>query len=102
MPSGDAVCVNAEVEINVLDNNIAVHLKPRSHCMQRHTSTQDTADAKLYAITITIVGHIYMTSMCVKWITELKPNNLLVNNNVNACFVEVAYISTMWHWRLLV
>jgi len=66
MPSGDAVCVNAEVEINVLDNNIAVHLKPRSHCMQRHTSTQDTADAKLYAITITIVGHIYMTSMCVK------------------------------------
>jgi len=40
--------------------------------------------------------------MAVKWITKLKPNNLLVSNDVNASFAAEEYILTTWRRCLLV
>ena len=37
----------------------------------------------------------------IKWITKLKPNNLLVSNDVNANFTAEAYISTAGRWGYL-
>jgi len=40
--------------------------------------------------------------MAVKWITKLKPNNLLVSNDVNVSFAAEEYILTAWRRDLLV
>jgi len=38
----------------------------------------------------------------IKWITKLKPNNVLVSNYVNDTFAVEAYILMVRHWSFLV